>query len=47
MAAKIIQFLDQSTLRDSLIQAGGQRMTTFSWDKTAALTLHLYQELGR
>ncbi len=44
MAARITQLLEDRSLRQSLIQAGQQRLKHFSWAKMATQTLEVYRD---
>lgn len=46
LADILLLLLNSSTERDRLIQKGYQRTQAFSWDKTAAQTINVYQSVG-
>jgi glycosyltransferase involved in cell wall biosynthesis len=45
MAAQIERLLTEAPLRRQLAEAGLAQAQKFTWDKTAAQTLHLYRAL--
>jgi glycosyltransferase involved in cell wall biosynthesis len=46
MAGAIYRVLSDPSLRHRLIKNGLKRVKDFSWERTAAETLHVYEELG-
>ncbi len=46
LAEAILQVIQDSTLRQQLIQKGQERAKQFSWEKTAQKTLEIYLSLG-
>ena len=46
MSVAMWRVLNDSELRDSLIEKGKMRSACFSWDKAASATLELYHSLA-
>jgi glycosyltransferase involved in cell wall biosynthesis len=47
IAAKVRQAAEDSALRERMIQAGIARAREFTWERTARLTLQVYEEVLR
>lgn len=47
LAAKIIQVLEDESLKEKLVSAGRNRVLSFSWDRAASETLAFYQDVHR